>query len=124
MNESELSHRAAEEALPLREAFAVLFFVSVGMQVDPGYFLEEPLRVAAAVAIVVVGKGLTAVALVAVLRRPLAVGLVVAAGLAQIGKFSFIIAELGAHSSCSTTRASHSPSARRWSRSSSTRSCS
>ncbi len=95
VNESELSHRAAEEALPLREAFAVLFFVSVGMVLDPVFLLEAPGRILAVVAIIVVGKSVVALLIVLALRQPLWTGLVVAAGLAQIGEFSFILAEVG-----------------------------
>ncbi|MET1077279.1 MAG: YbaL family putative K(+) efflux transporter [Pseudomonas sp.] len=95
MRESELSHRAAEESLPLRDAFAVLFFVSVGMLFDPLVLIEEPLHVLAVVAIIVVGKTLAAAALVLALRYPLNTALTVAASLAQIGEFSFILAGLG-----------------------------
>ena len=95
MRESELSHRAAEESLPLRDAFAVLFFVSVGMLFDPGVLLAEPLHVLAVVAIIVLGKTLAAAALVLLLRYPLNTALTVGASLAQIGEFSFILAGLG-----------------------------
>lgn len=95
MRESEFSHRAAEESLPLRDAFSVLFFVSVGMLFTPAILVEEPLRVLAVVAIVVVGKTLAAMALVILFRYPLATALTVAVSLAQIGEFSFILAGLG-----------------------------
>ena len=95
VNESELSHRAAEEALPLREAFAVLFFVSVGMLIDPWFLVEEFGRILAVVAIIMIGKSLTALLLVRALGGPAPVGLTVAAGLSQIGEFSFILADLG-----------------------------
>jgi CPA2 family monovalent cation:H+ antiporter-2 len=95
MRESEFSHRAAADSLPLRDAFSVLFFVAVGMLFDPRVLLEQPLRVAAAVAIVVVGKTLAAVALVLLFRYPLNTALTVGASLAQIGEFSFILAGLG-----------------------------
>ncbi|MBI5259051.1 MAG: Kef family K(+) transporter [Burkholderiales bacterium] len=95
MRESEFSHRAAEESLPLRDAFSVLFFVSVGMLFDPAILAEQPLRVAMVVAIIVLGKTLAAVALVLVLRYPLNTALTVAVSLAQIGEFSFILAGLG-----------------------------
>jgi CPA2 family monovalent cation:H+ antiporter-2 len=95
MRESELSHRAAEESLPLRDAFSVLFFVSVGMLFDPRVLLAEPLEVLVVVAIIMLGKTLAAVALVLVLRYPLVSALTVGAGLAQIGEFSFILASLG-----------------------------
>ncbi|TBU99263.1 YbaL family putative K(+) efflux transporter [Stutzerimonas kirkiae] len=95
MRESDLSHRAAEESLPLRDAFAVLFFVSVGMLFDPLVLIEEPLHVLAVVGIIVVGKTLAAAVLVLALRYPLNTSLTVAASLAQIGEFSFILAGLG-----------------------------
>ncbi len=95
MRESEFSHRAAEESLPLRDAFSVLFFVSVGMLFDPRVLLDEPLKVLAVVAIIMLGKTLAAVALVLALRYPLNSALTVGAGLAQIGEFSFILAGLG-----------------------------
>lgn len=95
MRESEFSHRAADESLPLRDAFSVLFFVSVGMLFDPRILLDEPLRVLAVVAIVMVGKTLAAVALVVALRYPLNSALTVGVSLAQIGEFSFILAGLG-----------------------------
>ncbi|EZH79727.1 sodium:proton antiporter [Ectopseudomonas composti] len=95
MRESDLSHRAAEESLPLRDAFSVLFFVSVGMLFEPAVLVEEPLRVLAVVAIIIVGKGLAAALLVLAFRYPLSTALTVAASLAQIGEFSFILAGLG-----------------------------
>jgi len=95
LRESEFSHRAAEESLPLREAFAVLFFVSVGMLFDPKVLLEHPLQVLAVVSIIVIGKSLAAVALVLAFRYPLNTALTVSASLAQIGEFSFILAALG-----------------------------
>ncbi len=95
LRESELSYRAAEESLPLRDAFAVLFFVSVGMLFDPKILIEQPLMVAAVVAVIVLGKSIAALALVLLLRYPLNTALTVSAGLAQIGEFSFIIAALG-----------------------------
>lgn len=95
MRESELSHRAAEESLPLRDAFAVLFFVSVGMLFQFDVIVEHPLRVLAVVAIIVVGKSLAAGALVLLFKYPLKSALVIAASLAQIGEFSFILIGLG-----------------------------
>jgi len=95
MRESEFSHRAAEESLPLRDAFSVLFFVSVGMLFDPQVLVDQPLRVLAVVAIVMVGKTIAAIALVLVFRYPLNTALTVGASLAQIGEFSFILAGLG-----------------------------
>ncbi len=100
MRESEYSHRAADESLPLRDAFSVLFFVSVGMLFDPQVLLDEPLRVLAVVAIIVVGKTLAAVALVLLMRYPLNTALTVGASLAQIGEFSFILAGLASRWAC------------------------
>jgi len=96
LRESSLSHRAANESLPLRDAFAVLFFVSVGMLFDPRMLVEEPLRVLAVLAIIVFGKTLAAFVLVLLFRYPLNTALTVSASLAQIGEFSFILAALGA----------------------------
>jgi CPA2 family monovalent cation:H+ antiporter-2 len=93
--ESELSHRAAEETLPLRDAFAVLFFVSVGMLVDPSILLSEPLPVLATLFIIVIGKSLAAFAIVILFGYPIGTALIISASLAQIGEFSFILAELG-----------------------------
>ncbi|MEX2162709.1 MAG: YbaL family putative K(+) efflux transporter [Sulfuricaulis sp.] len=95
MRESEFSHRAADESLPLRDAFSVLFFVSVGMLFDPQVLVEQPFRVLAVVGIVMIGKTLAAIALVLVFRYPLNTALTVGASLAQIGEFSFILAGLG-----------------------------
>jgi len=95
LRESELSHRAAEESLPLRDAFSVLFFVSVGMLFDPMVLVEYPLQVLAVVAIVLFGKSLAAFLLVLALRYPLNTAITVSASLAQIGEFSFILAALG-----------------------------
>ena len=95
MRESHLSHRAAEESLPLRDAFSVLFFVSVGMLFDPNVLIQQPLQVLAVVAIIVVGKSLAAFLLVLAFRYPLNTALTVSASLAQIGEFSFILAGLG-----------------------------
>ncbi|KVS12984.1 cation:proton antiporter [Burkholderia multivorans] len=95
MRESEFSRRAADETLPLRDAFSVLFFISVGMLFDPKVLLDEPLHVVEVAAIVLIGKTLAAVALVVAFRYPLNTALIVGAGLAQIGEFSFILAGLG-----------------------------
>ncbi|HEX6704307.1 MAG TPA: YbaL family putative K(+) efflux transporter [Albitalea sp.] len=95
LRESQFSHRAAEETLPLRDAFAVLFFVSVGMLFEPRVLIDEPLKVLAVVAVIVLGKSLAALGLVLLLRYPLNTALTVSAGLAQIGEFSFILAGLG-----------------------------
>ena len=95
MRESSFSHRAAAESLPLRDAFAVLFFVSVGMLFDPAVLMREPFAVLAVVAIIMFGKTLAAIALVLLFRYPLNTALIVGASLAQIGEFSFILAGLG-----------------------------
>ena len=95
MNESSLSHRAANESLPLRDAFSVLFFVSVGMLFDPSVLVNEPLRLMAVVAIIVLGKSVAAFLLVLAFRYPLNTALTVSASLAQIGEFSFILVGLG-----------------------------
>ncbi len=93
--ESELSHRAAQESLPLRDAFAVLFFVSVGMLFDPSILLEHPLLVLATVFIIVVGKSAAAFLIVLAFRKPIGTALTISASLAQIGEFSFILAAMG-----------------------------
>ncbi len=95
MRESEFSHRAADESLPLRDAFAVLFFVSVGMLFDPAVIWTQPLKLLLVVAIIMVGKTIAAVLLVLAFRYPLNTALTVGASLAQIGEFSFILAGLG-----------------------------
>ena len=95
LSESELSHRAAQESLPLRDAFAVLFFVSVGMLFNPAILLENPLSLLAVLAIILVGKSLAAFAIVRLFRHPMGTALTISASLAQIGEFSFILAELG-----------------------------
>lgn len=96
LRESEFSFRAAQESLPLRDAFSVLFFVSVGMLFDPSIMLDKPFHVLGVVAIIVIGKSFAAIALVLAMRYPLNTALTVAASLAQIGEFSFILAGLGA----------------------------
>ena len=95
MRESEYSHRAAQESLPLRDAFSVLFFVSVGMLFQPAVVLEKPLQVVGVIAIITLGKTVAAMAIVLAFRYPLNTALTVAASLAQIGEFSFILAGLG-----------------------------
>ena len=95
MRESPLSYRAAEESLPFRDAFSVLFFVSVGMLFDPHVLVREPLHVFAVVTIIIFGKSLAAFFLVLLFRYPLNTALTVSASLAQIGEFSFILAGLG-----------------------------
>jgi monovalent cation:H+ antiporter-2, CPA2 family len=89
---SEFSLRAATDALPMRDAFAVLFFVSVGMLFDPRHLIEAPALVAATLAVILLGKPLAALGIVLLLRYPLRVALSVAVVLAQIGEFSFILA--------------------------------
>jgi monovalent cation:H+ antiporter-2, CPA2 family len=93
--ESDLSHQAAADALPLQDAFAVLFFVSVGMLLDPRIFVQQPTRVLMVVGIVVVVKAIVTFMLMLLLRRPVRSALVISGSLAQIGEFSFILAGLG-----------------------------
>lgn len=95
VKESDFSHRAEEETLSLREIFAILFFVSVGMLFDPKILIEQPLHILAVVAIIMIGKTLAAMALVLFFRYPINTALTVGASLAQIGEFSFILATLG-----------------------------
>ncbi len=95
VSESDMSHQAAADALPLRDAFAVLFFVSVGMLLDPTYLAANPLPVMAALGLVIVGKAVTKFVIVALAGYPPRIALTVAAGLAQIGEFSFIVGTMG-----------------------------
>ncbi|WP_145573759.1 YbaL family putative K(+) efflux transporter [Yersinia mollaretii] len=95
LNESELSHRAAQDTLPLRDAFAVLFFVSVGMLFDPMILLHEPLAVLASLAIIIFGKSVIAFALVRLFGHSKRTALTISVSLAQIGEFAFILAGLG-----------------------------
>jgi CPA2 family monovalent cation:H+ antiporter-2 len=95
LSESQLSQRAANESLPLRDAFAVLFFVSVGMLFDPWSLIEEPGAILAVVAIIILGKSIAAFAIVRAFGYPSRTGLLIAASLAQIGEFSFILVGLG-----------------------------
>ncbi|HAB23586.1 MAG: YbaL family putative K(+) efflux transporter [Pantoea sp.] len=95
LNESELSHRAAHDTLPLRDAFAVLFFVSVGMLFDPMILVEQPLAVLGALVIVVLGKSAAAWLLVTLLGHSRRTALTISVSLAQIGEFAFILAGLG-----------------------------
>jgi CPA2 family monovalent cation:H+ antiporter-2 len=95
VGESDLSHQAAADALPLQDAFAVLFFVSVGMLVDPAFLLAHPIEIVGVVALIIVAKSLAAFAIVLGLGYPVRIALTVAAALAQIGEFSFILATLG-----------------------------
>jgi CPA2 family monovalent cation:H+ antiporter-2 len=95
LSESHLSKRAAAGSLPLQDAFSVLFFVSVGMLFDPSIIVRQPGEVFSVLALIVVGKSLIAFAIVLLLRYPIGMGLTVAASLAQIGEFSFILVGLG-----------------------------
>ncbi|NLS53080.1 YbaL family putative K(+) efflux transporter [Hafnia alvei] len=95
LNESELSHRAAHDTLPLRDAFAVLFFVSVGMLFDPMILVEQPLAVLGCLAIIVFGKSVAAFFLVKMFGHSKRTALTVSVSLAQIGEFAFILAGLG-----------------------------
>jgi CPA2 family monovalent cation:H+ antiporter-2 len=95
MSESELSHRAAEESLPLRDAFSVLFFVSVGMLFNPSSLMNDTLSILAVLFIIVIGKSVAAYLIVIAFRHPPSTALIISASLAQIGEFSFILAELG-----------------------------
>lgn len=95
MRESKYAHRAAMESLPLRDAFSVIFFVGVGMMFDPMILVDKPLHLLAFLAIIMLGKSLVAFGLVMLFRYPLHTALTVAAALAQIGEFSFILAGLG-----------------------------
>jgi CPA2 family monovalent cation:H+ antiporter-2 len=95
LSESALSQRAAQEALPLRDAFAVLFFVSVGMLFDPMILVSHPVAVAATILIIVVGKSAVGYGIVRLFRHPNSTALLISASRAQIGEFSFILAGLG-----------------------------
>ncbi|MGY2808641.1 YbaL family putative K(+) efflux transporter [Bradyrhizobium sp. USDA 4506] len=95
LRESPLSQRAAQETLPLRDAFAVLFFVSVGMLFDPMSVVREPWPFVATLFVIVVGKSIAALLIVVLFCHPMATALMISASLAQIGEFSFILAELG-----------------------------
>ncbi|TXH35210.1 MAG: Kef family K(+) transporter [Rhodospirillaceae bacterium] len=95
LSESELSHQAAQETLPLRDAFAVLFFVSVGMLFNPGIIVDDPLPLIATFLIIIFGKSLAAFVLVRLFRHSSSRALMISASLAQIGEFSFILAALG-----------------------------
>jgi CPA2 family monovalent cation:H+ antiporter-2 len=95
LSESELSHQAGNDSLPMKDAFAVLFFVSVGMLFDPAVLVREPLAVLTVLAIIMLGKSLAAFVIVLAFRLPVRTALIVSASLAQIGEFSFILAGLG-----------------------------
>src|SRR6185437_1178622 len=104
LSESELSQRAANETLPLRDAFAVLFFVSVGMLVDPAILVNEPLPLLATLFIILFGKSLAAFLIVRLFGHPTSTALTISASLAQIGEFSFILVSLGVSLSLMTER--------------------
>ncbi|HYH91811.1 MAG TPA: cation:proton antiporter [Candidatus Saccharimonadales bacterium] len=95
VGESDMSHQAAADALPLRDAFAVLFFVSVGMLLDPSYLLENPMQILAVVALITIAQPLVSFTIVALFGYPLRTALTVGAGLGQIGEFSFILGTMG-----------------------------
>jgi CPA2 family monovalent cation:H+ antiporter-2 len=95
INESDFSHRAATDLQPLQDAFAVLFFVAVGMLFDPSILMRQPFQVLAVLTIIIIGKSMAAALIVLALRYPLDAALTVSAALAQIGEFSFILAGLG-----------------------------
>jgi CPA2 family monovalent cation:H+ antiporter-2 len=95
VNGSDLSHQAAADALPLQDAFSVLFFVAVGMLFDPAILVRQPLEVLSVVLIVIIGKSIAAVVIVLLFRYSLHTALTISASLAQIGEFSFILAALG-----------------------------
>jgi CPA2 family monovalent cation:H+ antiporter-2 len=95
LRESPLSQRAAQESLPLRDAFAVLFFVSVGMLFDPFSVVRDPWPLVATLLVIIIGKSVAAFLIVLAFRHPVATALTISASLAQIGEFSFILAELG-----------------------------
>ena len=97
LNGSKFTHRVAEDSQPLRDTFAVLFFVSVGMLFDPMTLVREPLGVVAVVAIIVLGKSLAALAITTLYKLPLRTGLMIAVALAQVGEFSFVLAGMGVH---------------------------
>ena len=97
VGQSPVSQQAAADALPLRDAFSVLFFASVGMMFDPGFLIREPGFLLACLGVILIGKPLAAIVIVALCGYPARTGLVVALGLAQIGEFSFILAALGTH---------------------------
>ena len=95
LSESSFSHKAAEDSLPLQDAFSVLFFISVGMLFDPAIMVRQPDKVLAVLALIVFGKSLIAFAIIMLLRYPIGTGLMVSASLAQVGEFSFILIALG-----------------------------
>lgn len=105
--QSPVSHQAAADALPMRDAFAVLFFVSVGMLFDPSFLVTHPQMVAAGIAVVLIFKPLAALAIVAICGYPVRTALTVAIGLSQIGEFSFILAQVARDSKLLPDEAMH-----------------
>ena len=97
LSETEISHKAAERTLPLSDIFSVLFFVSVGMLFNPAILFTEPLLVLGVVFIIMIGKSLAALLIIMAFKKPLSTGMTIAASLAQIGEFSFILAGVGLH---------------------------
>lgn len=97
LNGTKFTHRVAEDSQPLRDTFAVLFFVSVGMLFDPLTLIREPIGVVAVVLIIVVGKALAALAITTLYKLPLRTGLMISVALAQVGEFSFVLASMGVH---------------------------
>jgi CPA2 family monovalent cation:H+ antiporter-2 len=95
LNGSKFSHKVAEDSLPLRDTFAVLFFVAVGMLFDPGVLVRQPLAVAAIVGVIILGKALMAWLPLMLMQQPRATASIIALGTAQIGEFSFVLAGLG-----------------------------
>ncbi|MCE9506888.1 MAG: Kef family K(+) transporter [Alphaproteobacteria bacterium] len=95
VRESDLTHEVADRALPFQDAFAVLFFVSVGMLFNPMVLIQQPLNVLAVVAVIMIGKSIVTLLIVTLFGYPLKTGLLISAGLAQIGEFSFILVTLG-----------------------------
>ncbi len=95
LSESKLSRRAAEETLPLRDAFAVLFFISIGMLFNPDIILHQPWHVAVTVCVIMLGQSVTALAMMVMFRQKMEAALFIASCLGQIGELSFILAEQG-----------------------------
>ena len=112
VNQSDHSHRAAEQAKPLEDAFAVLFFLSVGMLFDPGILVRHPYQVLAVLAVILLGKSIAAFAIVRVAGYPASTALTVSASLAQIGEFSFMLAALGTSHSLLSVEGQESDSRR------------
>lgn len=107
LNGGKFTHKIAEDSQPLRDTFAVLFFVSVGTLFDPAVLLRQPLEITAGVAIVIVGNGLAAFAITTMFKLPGSTGLMMAVTLAQIGEFSSVLAGLGQRSGMMSDATSH-----------------